>query len=342
MKKIFSLILLFLCVFSFVSCGEKAENQNKTEAFTPLFRFTVGEGTSQETRLFYLPQSDGFLYLHKGENGGFTGGFVSPSRSLSSEGLVKSDGDLNSVTIWEKGKDCAYLLTEKELILTLLKENNSHSTPLPENIATEGALPFDSLSFLSKKENLVLLHPVDFAETYVLCDSSGLPDFDSLLTVNDDGKKIWYTKKNQSGAFTGIGFFEYGKNVPLGNRDFAFDSYEKLSSDAFLFVSLGEDSATYRYLNLTSGEEKIYTAKTPFDVVSCDKNGTTLCGGKNKGDGSEIAVIDLDSGKEKGVHTIEYGNLSNSLALNFDGTTLLLAFGKGKDQVIATLDLTKF
>ncbi len=341
MKKILSLILVILCLFSLISCGEKTKNENKKDAFTPLFRFTVKDGSFADTRLFYLKESDGFLYLHKGENGGFTGGFVSPSRSVSVENLVKGAGDLSSLTLWEKEKDLAYLLTENELILLALKNGGAHATALPDIVKSSTALPYNALSFLSQSESLVLLHPVDFAQTYVLCDKSGLPDFGTLLATTNEGKKIWYTKKNTAGNYTGIGFFEYGNNLPLGNRDFAFDSYEKIGSNAVLFTSAEDDRTTYRYLNLATGEEKTYFANTPFGTVTCDESGTILCGTTAKGEGGLITVIDLDTGKEKGSHTIDYGT-PGSLALNKDASTLLISFGKGKDQILATLDLTRF
>lgn len=343
MKKIVSLLLALLCLLPLASCSDEEETKNKNkELFTPLFRFTVSEGTSEDTKLFYLDESDGFLYLHKKDEGGFTAGFVSPSRSISVENLAQGGGDINSVTVWEKEKDCAYILSGRELILAVIKENLSHTTAVPDTVYTQGNLPFDSLSFFSESENLVLLHPVDFSQTYVLCNKTALPDYAGLLSLSDNGKKIWYTRKDNSGNFIGIAFFEYGKNTPLGSVDFPFDSFQKVGGDAVLFTEKGEKETTYRYLDLESGEEKIFTAKDAFDTALCDRQGKVLCGTEKQGDGGVITVIDFDTGKEKGTYTIDYGTPAKSLAIDKKATTLLLAFGDGKDQILATLDLTKF
>ena len=343
MKKILSLLLALLCLLPLASCSEDEETKKESkELFTPLFRFTVSEGTSEETKLFYLEKSDGFLYLHKKEGGGFTAGFVSPSRSISVENLASGSGDIHHVTVWEKEKDRAYILSGRELILAVIDENLSHNTTVPEIVFTQGNLPFDSLSFFSESEELVLLHPVDFSQTYVLCNKTALPNFAGLLSLSDNGKKVWYTRKDESGAFIGIAFFEYGKNTPLGSLDFAFDSFQKVGGDAVLFTEKGEKETTYRYLDLASGEEKIFQTNKTFDAAVCDEKGTLLCGTRKEGVGGEIFVIDLDTGKEKGSYTIDYGTPAHSLAVDKKASTLLVAFGEGKDQILATLDLTKF
>ncbi len=336
MKRWFLCLLSLLLLLSFPSCAKEKES-GENEAFSPLFRFTVAEGRSDETRLFYLGQSRGYLYLHPSSEGGFTGGFVSPARSLSCEAMLKSDASLSSVLVWENGKDRAHILTEKELFLALPAENAAKGTPLPQGIRTEGAMVSDPLSFIEQKDGLLLLHPVDLAQTYVLADTARLPDFSRLLTTSHDRSRIWYAKGSPD-AFTGIAFFEFGKNLPLGSEDFAFDSFLPLGEGKLLFTRKTDSETLYTYRDLESGLVRTYLAKETFDGVACSADGSTLCLSQNKGEGSKILVVDLAAGKIKGTHSFSYGHVAPSMALNADGSQLLLALGSGSDEMLGTLN----
>ncbi len=342
MKKILSLICLILCFSSLLSCAKTEEKNKNKEAFSPLFRFTVKEGATDQTRLFYLEESKGFLYLHPDEEG-FTGGFVSPKRSISAEGILKNKGDLSQITVWEKEKDHAILLTPTEITISLLKEKGVHETPLPEGFSTDGAFPLDDLSFVTKKDSLLLVHPVDLKETYVLANASLLPDFSHLIATSGEGRYLWYAKADAKGNYTGIAFFEYGKNTPMGGEDFPFDKVQKVGEDALLFTRVLEDGkALYIYRDLSENKVHSFTAEKAFEGVICDEEGKVLCGTVSEGDGGKINIIDLEKGREKGVYTIDYGNPAPSLAIDEDGETLLVAIGKGGDEILGTLDLTRF
>ena len=343
MKRFFSVLLLMCMTLTLFACAKEEETPaDGNEIFSPLFRFTVSEGKSAETRLFYLPKSDGFLYLHPDEAGGITGGFVSPARSVSSEGMFKSNASLSSVLVWEDAKDRAHLLTDKELFTLLLKENGAHSTPLPEDFALENPVPLNPLSFINEKSGLLLIHPVDFKETYVLADSARLPDFGGVILAGDGGKKIWYARSDGSG-YKGIGFFDYGSNLPLGNEDFPFDTFQTVGDSAVLFTRILVDGgALYIYRDLDSGETRSLVSNTVFEGVICDVAGTVLCGTTSAGEGGTVQVLDLQKGTKKGEYPIDYGTPSPSLAISADAETLLVAIGKGRDEILGTLDLTKF
>ncbi|MBQ3074571.1 MAG: hypothetical protein IJC26_00755 [Clostridia bacterium] len=344
MKRSICILLLFCIAFSFCSCAKEEASPAQTgDVFSPLFRFTVSEGKSGETRLFYLPESDGFLYLHPGEEGGITGGFVSPERSISSEALFKSEASLSEILVWEDARDRAHVLTEDELFTVLLKENGAHRTPLPEDLSLKHPTPLNTLSFINEKDSLLLIHPVDFKETYVLADSSRLPDFATLLLPAENEKKLWYARSDGAGAYKGIGFFEYGSNLPLGNEDFPFDSFQPIGSSSVLFTRILEDGgALYLYRDLESGETRSLVADTVFQGVTCDPKGITLCGTTVSGEGGKIHVFDLKKGTQKGEYAIDYGAPAPSLAITSDASSLLIAVGKGSDEILGTLDLTKF
>ena len=342
-KTIFSIFFLFLCLSLLASCGADSKKEQNSELFSPLFRFTVKEGESDKTRLFYMPESEGFLYLHPSEKGGFTGGFVSPERSLSAEGLIQSEGDISSLTVWERGEDQGILLGEKSLLITLLNEKGLHETPLPDAFSTEGAFPLDSLSFVTKKDNLLLVHPIDLKETFVLADTALLPDFAHLVATSGDGRYLWYAKADAEGNYTGIAFFEYGKNIPLGDQNFPFDKVQRVGEDALLFSRNLEDGKTlYIYRDLSENEVRGFTSDKAFEGVICDEDGEILCGTSVEGEGGSVTVIDLKKGREKGVYTIDYGTPAPSLAIDEDGETLLLAVGKKGDEILGTLDLKRF
>lgn len=343
MKRIFSVLLLIFAVLTFFSCGKQEEAPGETgELFSPLFRFTVSEGKASETRLFYLPKSEGFLYLHPDSEGGIKGGFVSPERSISSEAMFQSKASLSTVSVWEDAKDRAHLLTDKELFTLLLKENGAHRTPLPEDFSLQNPVPLNSLSFINEKEELLLIHPVDFKETYVLAQSARLPDFGGVMLASDGGKKIWYARKDGD-SYKGIGFFEYGSNLPLGNEDFAFDAFQRVGESALLFTRILEDGgALYLYRDLESGESRSLVSDRVFEGVICDPKGSILCGTSSSGEGGKIHVLDLQKGVEKGVYSIDYGTPAPSLAITSDASALLIAVGKGSDEILGILDLTRF
>ncbi len=342
-KKIISFIFVFLSLSLLFSCGTDEKKEAKSEAFSPLFRFTVKEGESHKTRLFYMPESEGFLYLHPSAEGGFTGGFVSPERSLSAEGLIRAEGELSSLTVWERGEDQGILLSEKSLLITLLNEKGIHETPLPETLSIRDPFPLDSLSFVARKDKLLLVHPVDLKEAYVLADTSLLPDFSHLVATSGEGRYLWYAKADAEGNYTGIAFFEYGKNIPLGDQNFPFDKVQRVGEDALLFTrNLEDGKALYLYRDLAENEIRSFTSDKAFEGVICDEDGEILCGTNTEGEGGTVTVIDLEKGTKKGVYTIDYGTPAPSLAIDEDGETLLLAVGKEGDEILGTLDLTKF
>lgn len=342
MKKISFFLAICLLFSLFLSCEKEPEKEALTDPFTPLFRFAVEEKKSGGTRLFYLKESDGFFYLHPQKGGGFAGGFVSPNRSLSSEKILSAEGEIDSVLVWEKEPDKAYVLADSGLYFTLLKENGSQRIESEEEISLQNAFAFNSLSFLVQKENLLLLCPVDLSESYVLANTALLPDFAAVLATSKNEKTVFYARE-KDGQYIGTASFEYGKNEAQNKEDFEFDSFLRVGKNAVLFTSLPEDGgAVFRYRNLETGENRVLIADTVFDGVICDENGLIFCGVKADSSGGEVFIFDLKSGEELGRYPIQFGIPAKSLAVSADAKTLLLSVGKGSDEILGTLDLTSF
>lgn len=342
MKKISFFLAICLSFSLFLSCEKKPVKSESADPFTPLFRFAVEEGKSGETRLFYLKESDGFFYVHPQKEGGITGGFVSPSRSLSGEKIFSAEGELDSVLVWETEQDHAYVLADSGLYLTLLKEGGSQKIESEKPIPLQNAALFDSLSYLAQKDGLLLLEPVDLSQSYVLANTALLPDFACVLATSKNGKTIFYARESE-GQFLGTASFEYGKNEPQNEENFEFDSFLRAGKNAVLFTTLLEDGgALYRYRNLETGENKVVISDTAFDGVCCNENGTVLCGVKAGESGGEVIAFDLKTGKEKGRYSVTFGIPGKYPALSSDGKTLLLAAGKGSDEILGTLDLRCF
>ncbi|MBE6712018.1 MAG: hypothetical protein E7580_00700 [Ruminococcaceae bacterium] len=344
MKRLICLLLFLLTPLSLFACGEEEQPllKKNTEIFSPLFGFTISQGKAGETRLFYMPESDGFLYLLPNENGGVSCGFVSPGRSISSEAIFQSEATLATVTVWENGRDRACVLTDQELYTVLLAENGAHRTPLPEDFALSHPTDLDGVSFINQKDSLLLIHPVDFAETYVLAQTESLTDFAEPILAASDGKKIWYARRSGSGAYKGLGCFNYGESTPASTEDFAFDAFKPVSDNAVLFTRKTENGALYIYRNLETGEIRSMVSSVIFEGVICDPAGKVLCGSVTEGDGAKVHVMDLATGNKKGEHPLEYGTLSPSLAISSDAKTLLIAIGTGDRAIIGTVDLTHF
>ncbi len=340
MKRFFSVLLVLCLALSLFACAKEEKNAETGEVFSPLLRFKISDGKADQTRVFYLPKSDGFLYVHPNEEGGITGGFVSPKRSISSESVFKSDAS-SAILVWEDASDRAHLLTDKELFTLLLKENGAHRTALPETFTPQNPVSFNTLSFINEKDDLLLIHPIDFKETYVLAQSARLPDFGEVLLAGDSGKKIWYTRKDKD-AYKGIGFFDYGANFPLGNEDFPFDAFQCVGKSAVLFTRYLEDGVLYLYRNLDTGETRSMISDTAFEGVICDPAGKILCGSVSSSQGGAIHILDLEKGIKKGEYAIDYGTPSPSLAISSDAQELLIAVGKGSDEILGTLNLSKY
>ncbi len=344
MKKLKWLILLMICFGLLSGCsGEKAPVSVGSEAFTPLFRFTVSQGKGQETQLYSLPRSQGFLYLHPAAEGGFKGGFVSPERSISSESLLEGKGELSFFRAMESDVDRAMFLSGDGLTHALLKENGAKTTAFPEGTDFSGGLFYDSLSVIGKKDSLLLLFPVDFSETYVLADTKLLPDFDSLLAVTHNGKRIWYTTKDAHGKGSGIAFFEYGSTTPLGAEKCPFDKALAIGNTGVLFTRTLEDGgALYLFRDLETGKAASLTTEKPLDGVICDPEGKVLCGTMAKDVGGTVEVFHLEKGEKVASYTISQGTPCPSLAVDEKGETLLFGVSTGTDQVLGTLDLTQY
>lgn len=342
MKKISFFLAICLSFLLFLSCEKKPAPQESADPFTPLFRFAVEEGKSGETRLFPLKESDGFFYVHPQKEGSITGGFVSPNRSVSGEKILSAEGEPDSVLVWETEQDHAYVLTSGGLYLVLLKEGGSQKIESEKEIPLQDATAFDSLSYLARKGDLLLLEPVDLSQSYVLANTAELPDFAAVLATSKNGKTIFYARQKE-GKFLGTASFEYGANKAQNEDNFEFDSYARVGKSAVLFTTLLEDGGTlFRYRDLDSGETRVVLSDTVYDGAACDENGTVLCTVKRGESEGEIVIFDLESGAEKGRYPVTFGIPGKSLAISHDGKTLLLSAGKGSDEILGTLDLNFF
>ena len=276
MKKTIGLLtLIALTLPLFLACGKTADSTAKKDLFTPLLRVAIESEKREETRLFYLDQSRGYCYLHPSESG-FVAGFVSPEESISSERVLAESVPLSFAALREKQKGSATLLTNAGVSHLMLKENTGSTTALPENISFENALFYDSLTLLAETEDLLLLCPVDFKETFVLAKKADLPQFSRLLAVTDGGQKIWYAKKDGD-SYGGIACFQYGKSTPLQEEALAFDSFQAVSETAILFTrNLPDGGVLYLFRDLEKNTYSSLTVDQPFDGVTCDPAGKTL------------------------------------------------------------------
>ncbi len=340
MKKIIGLLtLIALSLSLLLSCDNPKELGAETQLFTPLLRVAIESEKREETRLFYLEQSRGYCYLHPTQSG-FVGGFVSPEESISSERVLEENVPLSFAAIEENQKGIATLLTNAGASHLMLKENTGSTTPFPKGISFERSVFYDPLTLIGETEDLVLLCPVDFKDSFVLAKKENLPQFSRVIAVTDDGKKIWYAKGNGS-SFEGIAYFEYGKNTPLGEESFAFDSLQTIGKTALLFTrNLPDGGVLYLFRDLEKNTFSSLTVDQPFEGVTCDPAGKILCGTRSGNGKGTVFVYDLLSGKELGSWTPEHGIPAPSMALSSDGNTLLVAVSMDTDEVIGTLSLT--
>ncbi len=340
-KRTISLAFLLLAVVLMLGACADEKQAAESALLTPLLRFSVEEGMQGETRVQYLPQSQGFFYVQPKENGGFTGGFVSPARSMSCENVIQGEGELSSMLIWERGKDEVYLLASDGIYLALLAKNNGGKTPLTGEVSVETAFSYEKDVFLTETESLILLTPTDMKGSYVLTEKESLPDYAALLATSDGGEKIYYAK-GAAGAYTGFGFFEYGKTLPLGGESLAFTAFQRVGDSGVLFTCPdAEGKTTYDYRDFQKGESRSLTVEKAFDSVTVNASGTVLCGLESRTDGGEVTVYDLATGKKKGSYESTLGTLLPQMAISGEGDTLLLAIYEGQDQIFGTLDLER-
>ncbi len=341
MKKRFFPLLAAALLLALSGCSPEQKQVAPAEAFTPLFRVSIADGNGDETKLISLPKSDGYFYLHAGENASFSGGFVSPKRSVSSEGIFKATDPLSFVALRETESDRATLLTPNGVTFALLKENGAQTTALPEDVNFQNALFFDDLTLLAEKEELLVLCPVDFKETYVLASKDRLPFFGEPLAVTHEKRRIWYTTKDESGAHNGIAFFEYGKNLPLGSETFPFDSFQRIGKSAVLFTRLLDDGgALYLYRDLETDSVASLTVEKPFAGVTCDPQGKVLCAAGAGEEENTVFVYDFQKDRLRTRYETS-GTVCPSLSVRQAADELLFAVTIGSEQVFGTLDLTK-
>jgi hypothetical protein len=340
MKKIIGLLtLIALSLPLLLACNSQNETSAEADLFTPLLRVSVESEKREETRLFYLEKSRGYCYLHPSE-AGFVVGFVSPEESISSERLLEVNTPFSFAEVRENQKGSAILLSNAGVSHLMLKENTGSTTAFPQKISFEQAVFYDPLTLIAETEDLILLCPVDFKDSFVLAKKNALPQFSRILAVTDDGKKIWYAKGNGA-SFEGIAYFEYGKNTPLGEEAFAFDAVQRIGETALLFTrNLPDGGVLYLFRDLEKNTFSSLTVDQPFDGVTCDPAGKILCGTRSGAEKGTVFIYDLLSGEQLGSWTPEHGIPAPSLALSSDGTTLLVAVGMNTDEVIGTLSLT--
>lgn len=342
MKRRLLALLLFAVTLLSVSCGgENSGTESHADLFTALFRLSVPEGREGEVHILPLAKSQGFFYTVPNENGGFLGAFVSPKRSVSGEKVLESGGATAPALLREEALDRAAFVSGEGISHLLLKENGSQTTPYPDDfsVSLDRAVFFDDLTLLGETNELLVLCPLDLKEEYVLAQKERLPDFSRVLAVTHEKSRIWYATSSGKG-FTGIAFFEYGKNLPMGTEAFPFDSVAQVSDSALLFTRLLEDGgALYLYRDLETDEVFSVTADEAFDCVTCDREGAFLVGGKNGEGSGSLFVYNLEKGSLLGQYET-VGKLFPSMAVTEE--TLLFAAGRSGQAVLGTLDLSKF
>lgn len=340
MKRAFVLVLL--CV-SLMFCGcTSGENGNTSTAeseFSPILRISVEDGAAASARLFYLPLSQGVLYLHP-DGEGFSAGFVSTHRSISAEKILKGEGSVAAVTVSEEAKDRIFLAAETGVYTLIMdgKTADSSFTAYPEKGKAERYGFFDELTLYGEAEELLLLLPVNLSETYVLAQKKLLTDLDSVLTATADGRRIWYTRSS-GGENLGIAFFEYGKNTPLGTENFSFDGATAIAPGKVLFTrSLEDGGSLYIFRDLESAVAKSVTTDSAYDAVSVTPDGTRLAALKRGEGKGSLDVFSLDQGEKLLSLEIPFGE-PQALALSHDGGKVFLAVGSGTDIILGSVDL---
>ena len=340
-KRILALLLFALALFSSSCGGNNGGTTSRAELFSPLFRLSVPEGKESELLILPLAKSQGFFYTVPNENGGFLGAFVSPERSVSGERVLESEGGISPALIREEKKDRAAFVSGNGISHLLLKENGSQTTPYPEDfsVSLERAVFFDDLTLVGETDELLVLCPLDLKEQYVLAQKERLPDFDGVLAVTHEKTRIWYATR-ENGRFSGIAFFEYGKQVPLGKESFPFDECTRVGEHALLFTRLLEDGgALYLYRDLETDRILSVTVDEPFDGVTCDEAGTYLAGSQNGEGSGSLSVYSLEKGTLLGEYEAS-GRIFPSMAIL--GDSLLFASGRSGEAVLGTLKLSAF
>ena len=339
-KRILSLALVFLTLL-FSSCNKEKEKETG-DPFTPLLRFVVEEGSENQLRLFTMPESRGYFYLHPSAQGGFSGGFVSLARSISSESVVNETVPLDFAFMREAGEDRATLISSAGISNLLLKENFSETMPLPEGISLKDGIYYDELTLIGETEELLLLCPVDLSQTYVLAKKADLPSFARPLLVTHEGERIWYALKGEEeGSYGGFAYFEKGKKEALGVEKFPFDDFVPVGNTGVIFIRHLEDGgALYLFRSLGRSVGGSFTADEPFDAVACDEAGKVLVGiYSGDGEGS-VVICDLATGKEKSRYVPPEASPAPVIAVSRDGTEALIALSGGGEEVLGILSLS--
>ena len=337
MKKIISLFFCCVILAGLLASCAKEETEPTALASKPLFRISAVGGTGDRARLWYLPQSNGFLYLHPTETG-FSGGFVSPLRSLSAEGIIDAAGDLEEVIVWETARDRAAIVTPDFAALTLLKEGSSQITPMPEKFGVEAVYPFDTTSFLAKSKHLLLKIPVTLENAFVLADTDLLDGFAAPIGTADGTDKIYYAT-GKEGAFDGTAFFEYGKNLPLGKESFSFTSVKSLAGGAVLLQKDEADKTVCRFFDPAQDLRRDMTVDGVPKGAAASPSGTLLCT-LEKGDGGDaFAVYNMETNKKIAVLPLPGATAVPSFALS--ERTLFFAVTSGDELIFYTADLEK-
>lgn len=339
MKKFVGFFLLLIFSLALFSCGVTPPTTTKDDPFlSPLFRFQVAYDRSRETRIQYLPLSDGFFYCHPSESGSVCG-FVSPTRSLSSEALLEFPDKPSSLSLIETSEDHALIFTEEKAYLLNLKGGGTEEFPLHKNVDYSRVLPYRSLHFLAETKDLIVLQSFAMEEPKVLAEKADLPGFSRLLTTSDDGRLIWYATADENG-FNGIGCFEYGSSSPLKTESFPYQNVQTVAEGKLLFTRILEDgSALYLFRDTDQASASSLSFAVPADSVTADPSGCFLAMTSSQGDGGTVSVWRFTDQAQVFIHPSEYGNPSPELAFDKDGKTLLVAIGKGKDELIGTFTL---
>lgn len=332
MKRIF-LVPLCALLLLLTACSEPAATeQGDNGVFQPLFLIQGEKQDAAAATLFPLNRSNGFFYLHP-KNDSLSAGFVSPARSLSCEEIL-SDGKGTILLCREWEKDRVFLLTD-QLLYLIFTEGGASETPLPENFDPASAAFCGETGLLSVLDGRILLWDMALTDPRVAGTVADLPNFDRLLGASDDGKTVYYTRRDETGGL-GIGAFPLGKSREATVENFRFDSVETGTDGTFLFRrALPDGGELVLYRDLDEGISRHVAPTRTYLTWAVSQGGTHFCGLRKTGETYTIEYWDgvkgtlLSSFSPEGVPT--------AISLSPDGKTVLITLEAAAGIAFATL-----
>ncbi len=291
---------------------------------------TAAESGSETT---LLPTREGVVALW-GRGGGFTGVWVSGTKSALTEDLIAGVTPPERAAFLETETGKGVLCAGGRGWYLLLDGSGGEEKTLPDGVRFTGVL-YGGEGFICEKEGLLLLVPADLSAPLVLADGKKLPDFGGILTATDHGGRLWYAQRDAQGRGVGLAAFVPGESRVTAALPVSFESAVSAGDGRLLLSRKEGEGRAFILLDPETKESAALTVPGETSLFTLSPDGSILA--LWDGAAGQVRLFAFEDGRETAA--FDPGDLGTPSALRYGGDgALYVTLRQDAGEILATLD----